>query len=110
MRNILKLIVTATLLTVFSSASIAAWADNNTSEVRLVATIDNGPALQPLEWTVFRVDTPNNVIKKNRRHSFTLRKMKPGRYTAIVKRGDETRRRDFYVMADTTSRVHIPVD
>ncbi len=110
MQNILKLIVTATLLTGFSSASVAAWADNNTSEVRLVATIDNGPALQPLEWTVFRVDNPSNVIKKNRRHSFTLREMKPGRYTAIVKRGDETRRRDFYVMADTTSRVRIPVD
>lgn len=111
MSNIIKLIVTATLLTGFSGASMAAWADNNTSEVRLVATIDNGPALQPVEWTVFRVGNPSETIAdKTRRHSFTIHKVKPGRYTAIVKRGNETRRRDFYVMADTTSRVRIPVD
>ncbi|CAA6816649.1 MAG: Unknown protein [uncultured Thiotrichaceae bacterium] len=111
MNTIIKLIITATLLTGVSGASMAAWADNNTSEVRLVATIDDGPAFQPVEWTVFRVDNPSaKIADKTRRHSFTLRKVKPGRYTAIVKRGEETRRRDFYVMADTTSRVRIPVD
>lgn len=111
MKSIIKIITTATLLTGFSSASVAAWADNNTSEVRLVATIDDGPAFQPLEWKVFRVGNPSDVIaREERRHSFTIHSVKPGRYTAVVKRNGETRRRDFYVMADTTSRVRIPVD
>lgn len=109
MKNMFKLVATATLLTGFSSASMAAWADTNTSEVRLIATIDNGPALKPVEWTVFRVGSPTPIANKNR-HSFTLRKLTPGRYTAVVKRNGETRRRDFYVTADTTSRVHVPID
>lgn len=110
MKNMLKLATAVTLLAGFSSASMAAWADTSTSEVRLIATIDNGPAFQPVEWTVFRVGNPNKPIANKSRHSFTLRELMPGRYTAIVKRDGETRRRDFYVMADTTSRVRIPVD
>nr|CAA6830854.1 MAG: Unknown protein [uncultured Thiotrichaceae bacterium] len=111
MNNIIKLIITTVLLTGFSSASIAAWADSsNTSEVRLVATIDNGPALRPVEWTIFRVGNPSNPLFTENRHSFTLHSMKPGRYTAVVNKDGEIRRRDFYVMADTTSRVRIPID
>lgn len=111
MYSMIKLLIATALLTGFSSASVAAWADNNTSEVRLVATIDDGPAFQPVEWTVFRVGNPSNPIaSETRRHSFTIRSVQPGRYTAIVKRNGETRRRDFYVMADTTSRVDVPVD
>jgi hypothetical protein len=110
MKITLKLITVATMLMIFSSASAAAWADSNTSEVRLIATIDNGPALMPVKWTIFRVGDPTYVPIEKNRHSFTLHSVKPGRYTAIVRRGEETRRRDFYVMADTTSRVRVPVD
>jgi len=111
MNNIIKIIMTTVLLTGFSSASVAAWADSsNTSEVRLVATIDNGPAFRPVEWKVFRTNNPGKLIAEENRHSFTLRSIKPGRYTAVVKRDGTIRSRDFYVMADTTSRVRIPID
>ncbi|MEZ5537004.1 MAG: hypothetical protein R3F02_15450 [Thiolinea sp.] len=110
MKNTIKLITVAALLMGFSSVSAAAWADSNTSEVRLIATIDNGPAFEPLEWKIFRVDDPSKTINVNRRHSFTLRSVEPGRYTAVVRKGNKTRKRDFYVMADTTSRVRVPFD
>lgn len=110
MRNIIKLLATTALLMGFSSAS-AAWADNNSSEVRLVATIGDSPAFKPVTWEIYRVDNPEGKrYKKQRRHSFTLKSITPGRYRAIVRRAGSVHKRDFYVMADTTSRVHIPVD
>lgn len=108
MKNITRFITTTALLMGFSSAS-AAWADSNSSEVRLVATIDNIPAFQPVKWEVYRVDEPLKRIRKQR-HSFTLKSMSPGRYRAIVERQGTKHSRDFYVMADTTSRIHVPVD
>lgn len=110
MKITLKRITVAAMLMVFSSASAAAWADSNTSEVRLIATIDNGPAFTPVEWKIFRVGDPTYTPIEKKRHSFTLHSVKPGRYTAVVRRGNETRRRDFYVMADTVSRVNVPID
>ena len=111
MKNIMKLVATTALLMGFSSACGAAWADNNSSEVRLVATIDNSPAFQPVKWEIYRVDDPTRKIKK-KRHSFTLKSMSPGRYRAIVRRPGNKKEhtRDFFVMADTTSRVHVPLD
>lgn len=109
MKNITKLLATTALLMGFSSAC-AAWADNNSSEVRLVATIDNSPAFKPVTWEIYRVDDRSVRYEKSRRHSFTLKSITPGRYRAIVRRDGAIHKRDFYVMADTTSRVHVPVD
>ena len=109
MKNITKLMATTALLMGFSSAC-AAWADNNSSEVRLIATIDNSPAFKPVTWEIYRVDDRSIRYEKSRRHSFTLKSITPGRYRAIVRRNGAIHKRDFYVMADTTSRVHVPVD
>lgn len=110
MKNIAKIVALIALLMGFSSAC-AAWADNTSSEVRLVATIDNSPAFQPVDWKIYRLDDlTKHYTKVNRRHSFTLRTDIPGRYRAIVKRGGEEHHRDFFVMADTTSQVIVPVD
>lgn len=109
MKNITKLMATTALLMGFSSAC-AAWADSTSSEVRLVATIDNSPAFKPVTWEIYRVDDPTKRYEKLRRHSFTLKSITPGRYRAIVRRDGAVHRRDFYVMADTTSRVNVPVD
>ncbi len=110
MKMILKLTMAAAIFMGFSSISAAAWADSNTAKVRLIATIDNGPAFEPVEWKIYRVNDPNYKPIRSNRHSITLHAIKPGRYTAEVRRGNKTRKRDFYAMADTTNRVHVPVD
>lgn len=109
MKNTIKIIATLALLTGFGSAC-AAWADTNSSEVRLVATIDDSPAFTPVTWEIYRVDNPDTPYAHENRHSFTLKSVSPGRYRAVVRRDGEVHKRDFYVMADTTSRVNVPVD
>ncbi|MGB0847431.1 MAG: hypothetical protein ACPGSM_11945 [Thiolinea sp.] len=109
MKNITKLLATTALLMGFSSAC-AAWADSNSSEVRLVATIDNSPAFKAVNWEIYRVDDPSTRYERERRHSFTLKSVTPGRYRAIVRRNGTVHKRDFYVMADTTSKINVPVD
>lgn len=110
MKMTLKLVMVAAIFMGLSSGSAAAWADSSTSKVRLIATIDNGPAFEPVEWKIYRTDDPGYTPIRRKRHSITLHSMKPGRYTAEVRRGNMTRKRDFYVMADTTSNVSVPVD
>jgi hypothetical protein len=104
------ILAVATLLLGTSSVCNAAWADSRSAEVRLVATINNGPAFQPVVWKVFRVDGKGKLYESDR-HVFTIDSLAPGRYTAIAKRnGKAERKRDFYVMADTTNKINIPVD
>ena len=109
MKNIVKCLAIITLLTGFGSAC-AAWADSNSSEVRLVATIGDVPAFAPVTWEIYRVDSLDKPPFVEKRHSFTMKSVSPGRYRAYVHRDGEIHKRDFYVMADTTSRVNVPVD
>lgn len=117
MKKTFHLLTVATLLLGTTGVCNAAWADSRSAEVRLVATINNGPAFQPITWKVFRVDGEGKPVYgegepyESTRHVFTISSLKPGRYTAIAKRNGQTeRRRDFYVMADTTNKISIPVD
>ncbi len=110
MKKTFHILAVATLLLGTSSVCNAAWADSRSAEVRLVATINNGPAFQPVVWKVFRVDGKGKLYESDR-HVFTIDSLAPGRYTAIAKRnGKAERKRDFYVMADTTNKINIPVD
>ena len=110
MKKTFHILAVATLLLGTSSVCNAAWADSRSAEVRLVATINNGPAFQPVVWKVFRVDGKGELYESDR-HVFTIDSLAPGRYTAIAKRnGKAERKRDFYVMADTTNKINIPVD
>ncbi|HPY39544.1 MAG TPA: hypothetical protein PLM98_03405 [Thiolinea sp.] len=103
------LAITALLLGT-TSVGNAAWADSKSAEVRLVATINNSPAFQPVIWKVFRVDGKGELYQSDR-HVFTIDSLAPGRYTAIAKRNGQTeRKRDFFVMADTTNKINIPLD
>lgn len=117
MKKTFHILTVAALLLGATGVCSAAWADSRSAEVRLVATINNSPAFQPIIWKVFRVDGEGKPVHvegqpyESTRHVFTISSLKPGRYTAIAKRnGQSERRRDFYVMADTTNKINIPVD
>ena len=110
MKKIIHLFTTVLLLLGTTSVCNAAWADSKSAEVRLVATINNSPAFQPVTWKVFRVDGKGKLYESDR-HVFTIDSLAPGRYTAIAKRNGQTeRKRDFFVMADTTNKINIPLD
>ncbi|WP_157832830.1 hypothetical protein [Thiolinea disciformis] len=115
MKYFINVSLSMALLFGLSGAVGAAWAGNNkVAEVRLVATINNSPAFQPVSWEVYRVDragVPTGLPHTSTRHSFTIGALPPGRYTAVAKiKGQAARKRDFFVMADTTNRINIPLD
>ncbi len=107
---IINPVVAAGLLLGLSGACNAAWADSRSAEVRLVATINNSPAFQPVTWEVYRVDGTGRRYGSDR-HTFIIDSLAPGRYTAVAKRtGQPARKREFFVMADTTNKISIPLD
>jgi hypothetical protein len=78
--------------------------------VSLIATIDNGPALEKVEWTVYRNGT--EAVKKADKH-LTQVTVPPGKYTAVAKltgadNRTVVRKRNFYVSNNT--RVVVPMD
>lgn len=110
MKKTFHVVTIAALLLGTTGVCNAAWADSKSAEVRLVATINNSPAFQPVIWKVFRIDGKGELYESDR-HVFTIDALTPGRYTAIAKRNGQTeRKRDFYVMADTTNKINIPLD
>lgn len=78
-------------------------------QVKLIATIDNGPALEKVKWTVYRNGT-EKVTEANR-HLARV-KVPPGNYTAVAKLTKDnktvTRSRSFFVRNNT--RVVVPMD
>ncbi len=76
-------------------------------QVKLIATLDNGPALEAIKWTVYRNGTEK--IKEARNH-LTRITVPPGRYTAEAKllKNGIVRKRDFYVKNNT--KVVVPMD
>ncbi len=114
MKHIINIIITSTLALSFSSVCNAAWADSSFAEVRLVATINNGPAFRKVSWEVFRVDGSGEKLTSDR-HTFVIDSLKPGRYTVRARTGERpdnqtVKERNFYVMADTTNKINIPLD
>ncbi|PID49582.1 MAG: hypothetical protein CR991_06045 [Proteobacteria bacterium] len=113
MKHITGLLIALGLFVGLTGASNAAWAESRSAEVRLIATINNNPAFKPVQWKVYRVDGRGSTRHSNR-HTFTLHDLEPGRYTAVAWLEDASpprkRKRDFFVMADTTNSVHIPLD
>jgi len=93
-----------------TSVSNAAWAEARSAEVSLVATINDNPAFQPVQWKVYRTDG-SGTPKTANRHMFTLNNLAPGRYTAVAwVDGSPPRKRDFFVMADTANSIKVPLD
>ena len=78
--------------------------------VNLIATIDNGPAMEDVTWRVLR--NGNEEVKRANKHS-THVYMEPGKYTAIARltSNDKViiRKRNFMLTRNNTMVV-IPMD
>lgn len=79
-------------------------------KVKLIATLDNGPAMEKVEWTVYRNGT--EAVTKADKHLAEV-KIPGGKYTAearLTGSNNRTvvRKRSFYVMTDT--KVVVPLD
>lgn len=92
----------------FSAASLSPAIAAEKFKVNLIATIDNGPAMESVEWTVYR--NGNEKVTTAKKHSAHI-KVPPGKYKAVarlVSNRNITRTRSFYVRNDT--EVVVPMD
>lgn len=96
-------IFTLTIVCICFSASMTMQAsaeDAKTFNVKLIATIDNGPALESVEWVVYR---NGNETKRANRHLARF-KLPAGTYKAVAKLARDksvVRERNFLVKNDT---------
>lgn len=77
-------------------------------KVKLIATIDNGPAMESVEWTVYRND--DEPVTTAKKHLASI-KIPPGKYKAVARLVSDrsvVRTRNFYVKNNT--RVIVPMD
>lgn len=90
------------------------WSDfqpEGESKVFLVATLNNGPAMKPVEWSVYRLNNKNDskLVKSFRRHSASLR-LEPGRYLAQASLDNVNRSRIFDVRTFSNSNIVVAMD
>lgn len=101
-RKKIPLLLTGLLLVV-SSAAFAA----EEFRVNLIATIDDGPAMENVTWKVYRNGTEFTTANKHSTHV----KVPPGKYTvkaSLTSDSTVERERTFYVRNDT--KVIVPMD
>ena len=81
---------------------------NTNTGAYLRATLKNAPALQAVEWKVYR--TPDNTLVGSATTHSLLLPLDPGNYTATVKLNNVTRDRSFTVMNNSKVDVTIALD
>jgi len=96
----------------FASAVLASsLAQASDLRVNLVATVDNGPALKEVNWTVYRTDSDRPVKQADNHSTHVL--LPAGQYRAVAtlisNNKRVTRSRDFYVRTPN-SRIIVPMD
>ncbi|MBO0615104.1 hypothetical protein [Thiothrix fructosivorans] len=77
-----------------------------------MATLNNGPAMKPYTWTVYRLDNGKSVLETSlTRHSANI-ELAPGLYRADVTSEDGTvsRSRTFDLRTVSSSDVIIAMD
>jgi hypothetical protein len=80
------------------------------ANVRLVATLNNGPAMRPVKWTLYRLNNDHATwVDSFQRHSASI-PLVPGFYRADVSLQGVNRSRVFEVSSITGSNVVIPMD
>ena len=108
-QSIIHTLVTSCVLVVsITSTTLYAKDDDSNTGAYLRATLKNEPALQPVEWKVYR-STDNTLVKSATTHSFML-PLDPGNYKATVKLNNVTRDRSFTVMNNSKVDVTIALD
>lgn len=118
--NVCKAVVWASLLSLMLSAApvqgssvrIPAGLKIPKTKVLLMATLNNGPAMQPVTWTIYRFE--NGVPVYNRSvnlHSANI-ELEPGFYRADVKLNavGTTRSRSFDLSNVRSSNIIVAMD
>jgi hypothetical protein len=102
-------VIVITLLAVIQPV-LAAKGEQPEANVRLVATLNNGPAMRPVKWTLYRLNNDQATwIDSFQRHSASI-PLVPGFYRADVSLQGVNRSRVFEVSSVTGSDVVIPMD
>lgn len=104
------ILAAATLLGAVSTVN-AAIRDEGRANVTLVATLNEGPAMRPVRWTVYRLDNNNRptAVTSFRRHSASIT-LPPGRYRAEANLDSVNRSRVFDVSTRTSNNVVVAMD
>ncbi len=114
-RRFFRHILSGLLLIVSSSATLhtmgASVTDDNAPNVHLVATLNNGPAMRPVKWSVYRLDNNHQetLVQSFERHSASI-PLKPGRYRAQATFNNVSRTRIFDVSSNSSSKVVVAMD
>ena len=89
-----------------------AGAESPKSKVLLMATLNNGPAMQPVTWIVYRLENGQAIYNQSvNLHSANI-ELEPGFYRADValNGGDVTRSRVFDLSNVSSSNVIVAMD
>lgn len=118
-QNIRNILTGALLLLATASTTLYAAGASSANEsqpkpqpnVHFVATLNNGPAMQAVSWTVYRInDDRSTLVESFQRHSASLA-LQPGRYRVEVMLNNVSRSRVFDVGAGSTmSNVVVAMD
>ena len=114
-QNIRNFLTGTLLLLVTASTTLQAAGTSSANEpqpnVHFVATLNNGPAMQAVTWSVYRInDDRSTLVESFQRHSASIA-LQPGRYRAEVILNNVSRSRVFDVGAgNTTSNVVVAMD
>ena len=92
---------------VMSASNIGDPAPN----VTLVATLNNGPAMRGVNWSVYRLETNGSrvFVKGLTRHSASIA-LPTGRYQAEARLGTVMRTRTFEVTSRTSNDIVVAMD
>lgn len=106
-RKLLQVSACALLLAAFAAPASAAG-NAEKFRVNLIATIDDDPAMENVEWVVYR--NGSEAVKTARKHS-THVNIPPGKYKVVARLTSDksiVRTRNFHVRNNT--QVVVPMD
>ncbi|WGZ93280.1 MAG: hypothetical protein QJT81_15900 [Candidatus Thiothrix putei] len=104
--------LSATAAQVQSAPIYGVVGDIPKSKVLLMATLNNGPAMQPVTWTVYRLENGKEIYNRSiNRHSANI-ELEPGFYRADVTLddGSVSRSRIFDLSNVSSSNVIVAMD
>ncbi|MEB4589388.1 hypothetical protein VSS37_00195 [Candidatus Thiothrix sp. Deng01] len=93
------------------SAVSLSGAQTPLSKVLFMATLNNGPAMRPVKWQLYRIDKngQSKLVEAFKRHSASL-ELEPGIYRAEAMLDNVNRSRTFDVRTVGDSNVIIAMD
>ncbi|HPE59931.1 MAG TPA: hypothetical protein PLB10_06300 [Thiolinea sp.] len=78
--------------------------------VNLMATLDNQPLFEPMEWQIYRLESGKRRLIGNFHQHIQGITVPPGRYEAVARHHQTVRSRQFWVQQNTSNRVILALD